>query len=373
MSNLPVLLIATESYAGMGPYVASIINGFKPDDNIRFLVVDGASQYFHKNIKPELIPLTIFIISKPKNPYKKLQELLFDYKTPVIAQILEVVKKEKFKVIHSLNSLTSVQLVKTLNQEASVIYTIHDFYHHEIKKAWHKMWRQLILNKRVSKARNITDFWITNSFTQLEDQKSLYPNKTHFYFPFPTLITDIIANGKQDVAELQTVNRYILFFGRIEAYKGVENLIHAFEKANLPEDIKLVIAGKGSLSYNPKNNRIIYLNRYIQDEEIAYLYCKSSCIVYPYISATQSGVLSIATYFDKPILSSNLPFFREILGKNYQGFFKPNNIEDLRLKLESFFNNELTFNQDSVSAKIYNKFYSENTIREHLLGIYSQF
>ena len=169
---------------------------------------------------------------------------------------------------------------------------------------------------------------------------------------------------------METINRYLLFFGRIEAYKGIEYLIRAFKRANLNEDVKLVIAGKGELNYSSKDEQIVYLNRYIKDEEIAHLYKNASCIVYPYISATQSGVLSLATYFNKPILSSNIPFFREILGSNYIGYFEPANVDSLTKKIESFFIEENSFNANNFSLEIYNKVYSGNAIRDQLLNVY---
>ena len=369
--NTTVLLIATESYAGMGPYVVSIINSFKPDDDVCFLVVEDSNNYFHKNIRPELHSLTNFIPFKPKRLYKKIYELLVDHhRDPIANQIENFVKNGNFKVIHSLNSLTNINLVKSLKQQAPLLYTIHDFYHHEVKKKWYKLLRQKILNRRVLKARNLTDLWITNSLSQLNDQKRLFPNKSHYYFSFPTLITDIIANGNEKIPELETINRYILFFGRIEAYKGIEYLIRAFKRANLNEDVKLVIAGKGELNYSSKDEQIVYLNRYIKDEEIAHLYKNASCIVYPYISATQSGVLSLATYFNKPILSSNIPFFREILGSDYIGFFEPSNVDSLTKKIESFFIEENSFNANNFSLEIYNKVYSGNAIRDQLLNVY---
>ena len=51
---------------------------------------------------------------------------------------------------------------------------------------------------------------------------------------------------------------YILFFGRIDKYKGVDILIRAYLKSTLPNrNIKLVIAGKGNIdSNNSKSNSL---------------------------------------------------------------------------------------------------------------------
>ena len=60
------------------------------------------------------------------------------------------------------------------------------------------------------------------------------------------------------------------------------------------------------------------------------LFSRAGVVVYPYISATQSGVVSIASYFDKPMVVSNLPFFRQTC-EGFEGIesFPPNDTQSL--------------------------------------------
>lgn len=71
------------------------------------------------------------------------------------------------------------------------------------------------------------------------------------------------------------------------------------ESAEISDKYDLVIAGSVQISFERKSNEqhVTFINRYILDEEVRYLYEHAACVVYPYISATQSGVLSIAYYF----------------------------------------------------------------------------
>ena len=48
------LIVATTSYAGMGPYVSEIVNTFSPEDDVYFLLYDDEDIFFQKNIKNEL-------------------------------------------------------------------------------------------------------------------------------------------------------------------------------------------------------------------------------------------------------------------------------------------------------------------------------
>lgn len=74
-------------------------------------------------------------------------------------------------------------------------------------------------------------------------------------------------------------------------------------------------------------------NRYIADEEIRNLYEGAACVVYPYYSATQSGVLSLAFYFETPVICSDIPFFKAIIEKSQSGIlFDNGNVEDLKDK-----------------------------------------
>ena len=72
------------------------------------------------------------------------------------------------------------------------------------------------------------------------------------------------------------------------------------------------------------------INRFLDDKELADLFSKAAVVVYPYISATQSGVISIASFFKKPIVLSNIDYFKEV-ANGYPGisFFKNGNIDDM--------------------------------------------
>lgn len=124
--------------------------------------------------------------------------------------------------------------------------------------------------------------------------------------------------------ELKEEEGYYLFFGRIDKYKGIERLVQAFENIEKQND-RLVIAGKGDLPEETlemirQDNRITYINRFIEDEEMVYLYRHCLCVVLPYIEASQSGVLPIAYHFNKPVIVSNLPGLVENVDENKTGF-----------------------------------------------------
>lgn len=104
---------------------------------------------------------------------------------------------------------------------------------------------------------------------------------------------------------------YLLFFGRIDKYKGVGTLLKAYRQI-ADTALPLVIAGNGKLSPEEQEllqttNNALLINRYIGDGEMKWLFANSTAVVLPYIEATQSGVIPIAYAYGKPVIVSKLP------------------------------------------------------------------
>ena len=148
---------------------------------------------------------------------------------------------------------------------------------------------------------------------------------------------------------------YILFFGRIDKYKGVDILIRAYLKSTLPNrNIKLVIAGKGNIdSNNSKDPNIIVFNRYIDNGELASLIKYSSFVVLPYRTVTQSGVLKSAYAFDKPVIATRIGDFAMEINDGVEGLLvNPSDEEDLCKGLDKMINSNLK----DFSKRIHDKY-----------------
>ena len=156
--------------------------------------------------------------------------------------------------------------------------------------------------------------------------------------------------------------------------QGITLLYKAFtEVPELYNNYLLVIAGNGTLPFERAVGEInvVMMNRYIKDTEIRYMYEQAACVVYPYISATQSGVLSLAFYFRTPTLTSDVPFFRSIIESTEAGMlFKAGDLGDLKQKLLSLLSLD-TLNLKSREAEYYEKNYNSKAIRKQLLTIYN--
>jgi glycosyltransferase involved in cell wall biosynthesis len=117
----------------------------------------------------------------------------------------------------------------------------------------------------------------------------------------------------------------LLFFGRLEAYKGVEYLLTAFAQivGSAPRRCRLVLAGPGDLSAIWAGNlppQVELRNRLISDSEALELFQRCSLVLLPYLDATQSALVAAAYYFKKPALVSRSGALPEYVVDGETGF-----------------------------------------------------
>ncbi len=109
---------------------------------------------------------------------------------------------------------------------------------------------------------------------------------------------------------------YVLFFGLIRKYKGLDLLIKSFSTKILKnKNIKLYVAGE--CYENPKKyfklveklklkKRIILDFKFMNKKQIQNLFSGADIIAQTYTTGTQSGVTPIAYHYNKPVLISNV-------------------------------------------------------------------
>lgn len=365
-----ILFVASEFASGMIPFAAKILMTLAKDKkfNVYAIVVNSGGKSF-KNILSDFPQDHLISIEYPQNKVLKLLYKFYPY--PIINAVNKFKKQYNPDVIHLLTgdfTLAPYFLVSQIRNKL-FYYTVHDLYPHEVKstnlfnKILHKyiVWGYKLLRDNIY---NLT----TSSKAQFYELKSLYPNKHISFTHFPSLLTDQIQNGKTQVIELLNEDNYILFFGTVDEYKGVDLLIKAYTNSSQFKHVKLVIAGKG-LSYEELicgNSNIIRINRFIDDSEVKDLFTKATYVVYPYRSATMSGVLSLAYYFKKRVLLSSIPFFMDNATK-LSFFFESMNIFDLQAKMEDL----IIQNEDKNRADgCYESIYSDEVLILDYINLY---
>ena len=132
--------------------------------------------------------------------------------------------------------------------------------------------------------------------------------------------------------------RMFLFWGRIRPYKGVETLIQAAKF--LPEDVEIVIAGEGASRYKDAaqdDSRIVLIDKFLADEEIAELCQQSMAVVTPYVEATQSGIVSVAYACSRPVIATKVGALPEQVEDHRTGLLveaqNPRELADAMMKV----------------------------------------
>ncbi|MFN8346792.1 MAG: glycosyltransferase family 4 protein [Spirosomataceae bacterium] len=168
----------------------------------------------------------------------------------------------------------------------------------------------------------------------------------------------IIAQGLLPLPNIELTNgrkgKNILFLGRISKYKGVDLLIKAVN--NMPSESydSLTIAGMPLYEISiPKNNPKIKLHaQYMSEIEMSSFLNKSDIVVLPYIEASQSGVILLATLAEKPIVCTNVGGLTEQLNNKECLFVNPV-IEELQKGINQLLTNDNLYNniQEALREK----------------------
>ena len=114
-----------------------------------------------------------------------------------------------------------------------------------------------------------------------------------------------------DPLPFQSDRPFILFFGQIVEYKGVEYLLEAMKMVHgrYPE-LMLVVAGGGNYYFDVEPYKeldyVKIINRYIGTRELAGMLRACEFGVCPYKDATQSGVVQTAFTLGVPMVVTNV-------------------------------------------------------------------
>ncbi len=129
---------------------------------------------------------------------------------------------------------------------------------------------------------------------------------------------------------LSPLKNYILFFGFIRNYKGLDLLLNAFANERLRNlNLQLIIAGEyytdekqylQLINDLKLNDHIIQFNKFIPDKDVKNYFCAADLVVQPYKHATQSGVTQIAYHFEVPMIVTNVGGLAEIVPDKKVGY-----------------------------------------------------
>lgn len=146
---------------------------------------------------------------------------------------------------------------------------------------------------------------------------------------------------------LATGKHYILFFGFIRDYKGLDLLLAAMSDKRLQAlGIKLIVAGEYYSNQDKYEllidrleirEQLILHTHFISNEEVKYYFSAADLVVQPYRSATQSGISQLAYHFEKPMIVTNVGGLPEIVPDGVAGYVVEQKSEHIADALNDFY------------------------------------
>ena len=176
--------------------------------------------------------------------------------------------------------------------------------------------------------------FITLSRSVQQDLSRFVPQKPSIYLPHPLYDNFGAAETKAAACAalgIEAKYNYLLFFGFIRAYKGLDLLLQAMADPRLVQrpDIRLLVAGefyedaapyRALIQQLQLQDRLVLHTNFIPNAAVRHYFSAADLVVQPYKYATQSGVTQVAYHFDKPMVVTNVGGLAELVPHNEVGY-----------------------------------------------------
>ena len=270
-----------------------------------------------------------------------------------------------------------------------------------------------VIDKKLTKfALSKADSFIVHSLKTGKELEALFPNMEFYYTQkyekndaekkqiiklfhpvYDMFRPDLNFDIDKTKKELK-LNRYVfLFFGFIRKYKGLHNAIRAFAKlAQNRDDVSLLVVGESfwqtldtkKISTKVKNflfgivkslivkkkddernyrplelikelnieDKVTVVNDFVPNEDVHKYFQVSDAIILYYLTATPSGVESIAYNFKLPICATRIGHFPETVKDSYNGYLaEPEDVESMVAAMEKIISSPIDRENVSETSK----------------------
>lgn len=230
------------------------------------------------------------------------------------------------------------------NKKTKIVSILDNIVPHE------KRWGDKLLAKYFVKS---VDAFVAMSKSVKDDLAAFDTVKPRLLMPHPVFDnfgSKIDRKTALSFLKLDENQKYMLFFGIIRDYKGLDLLLQAFSDERFKcLNVKLIVAGE---FYNDEEryrkmeqdlnlkDRVIWFDKFIPDSEVRYFFNAADIIVQPYKSATQSGVTQIGYHFERPMLVTDVGGLKEIIPDGKVGYVVKPQADSIAEALLDFFTHD---------------------------------
>jgi len=273
-----------------------------------------------------------------------------------------------FKITQLINSINPTSWIKTVgyikNKKPDMVVFRYwlGFIARKLRK--HGLPVVAIADNVIPHEKRIGDVSLTKYFIQscdafivmsdkvADDIKLFNPKKPVSITPHPiySIFGDKVSRDEAcEKLNLDKGFKYLLFFGFIRKYKGLDILLQAMPLIK-NKNLKLIVAGEfyeskeeylKLIKEHHLENAIIMRDEYIPKDDVRFYFSAADLIVQPYRSATQSGVTQIAYSFDKPMVVTNVGGLPEMVTDGVSGFVTDVNPNAIANAVDRFYVEQL--------------------------------
>lgn len=295
----------------------------------------GTTQY---SSLPKPADLTIHVTVNSINPFNWIKTgLKIKRQRPDILVV-------KFWLPFMAPCLGTICRIVRSNQHTRIISILDNIIPHE-KRIGDTLFTKYFVNS--------VDAFIAMSDSVYNDLSVFDQTKPRLLNPHP--LFDNYGEAVDKISAIQKLNldtskKYLLFFGLIRDYKGLDIVLKAMATEQLRNsDIQLIVAGEYYSNREEYEQLIRELaikdkvelhTRFIPDDEVYLYFCAADMVVQPYKHATQSGVTQICYHFNKPMLVTNVGGLPEIVPDNKVGFVVAPDEQSVANAILRFYNEE---------------------------------
>lgn len=255
-----------------------------------------------------------------------------NYSLNSIMQFLSLMKqirsvKRQSDIVHlqepiwTFSSLIYFQL--SLAKKAKIVTTVHEVYQDDERKNW-----------LLKIYRNFCEYLIVKCSDSIIVHNQDIVNYFHkkgaknvFFIPHGAPSNPIILNKDESKSKFGLEGKKVItIFGFINPRKDYDTILQILPE--LGSDVILLIAG-GLFEPCSKDQKLCYekliheenttkrvkVTGYLDEADLATAICASDVMLLPYRHEVQSGVLNLVLAYNKPSITSDLPYFREIQEK----------------------------------------------------------
>ncbi len=232
------------------------------------------------------------------------------FNLPLLFSIIHKINKEKFDAIYfeSLHiwNLPIMMMVKNVR----IYQVIHEVIPHE---GDNQVKMVDLMNKIVVL---LSDTIVLRNKTYVPEMIKRYgvaPNRVKYlelWRRYPDYIRPIN-------------NKKVLFFGRINPYKGIDNVL---EIVRCCSEIQFEVVGRVDPQMQPivdqlkMEPNVDMINDYVTDEKMRAAFVGCDWVIVPYNSASQSGIIIDAYKYSRPVIAFNVGAISEQVNDGKSGY-----------------------------------------------------